>query len=554
MPTPDRDDQAVLLGRLTLALLAVGVLWRAWRYLLCFPLWGDEAMVCLNFLELDYAGLTRQLRYCQVAPLLFLWGERTALRVLGPSELALRLLPFLAGLGSLLLFWRLARAALNPLAVPLAVGFLAVAIWPVSMGTFAKPYSFDLFMAVLLMLPAVLWLRRPDQRKWLALLALAAPVAVFGSYPAVFVGGAASLALLPSAWRQGGKARLLFAAYNLALAGSFLAHYWVVGRGQLHTPANGMTTEAGMRAYWADGFPPPPGPALTKWLLEAHTGQMFAYPVGAAGGGSAATVLLFLAGAGHFWATRRRPLLVLCAAPFALGLVAAALHRYPYGASCRLSQHVAPAVCLAAGAGAAALLGRLRSAERRRRWVAGVCGLLVLVGAGGMVRDALKPYRDAETVWVNRTMRAFVEEARSGGPVVVLNRPDEVDSVVRWHLGLLGDRVGWEGRVDWGRAAAAGEVLYLRYWFHMPGGPGDVCPVPVRGPARVPAECEAWLRASGRPWALERAVGDTGVPPSWQDPVKHVDWFRWRLDEEGRSAASGALGVVDGALVQSPER
>src|SRR5262249_5750228 len=156
---------------------------------------------------LDYLGLTRGLRNCQVAPLLFLWGELTSLRLLGPSELSMRLLPFLTGMGSLILFWRLAQATLPPLARTIAVGFLAVAIWPVSMGAFTKPYTLDLFMSLLLILPALHWLQRPQQPRWLILLMLATPLAIFSSYPVVFVGGAISLALVATAWRQGWKTR-----------------------------------------------------------------------------------------------------------------------------------------------------------------------------------------------------------------------------------------------------------------------------------------------------------------------------------------------------------
>jgi hypothetical protein len=48
----------------------------------------------------------------------------------------------------------------------------AVSRWPVTMSAFAKPYSFDLLMALLLLVPAVEWLRRPERIGWLALLAL----------------------------------------------------------------------------------------------------------------------------------------------------------------------------------------------------------------------------------------------------------------------------------------------------------------------------------------------------------------------------------------------
>src|SRR5437016_13231424 len=92
------------LRRLTLAVLAIGLIWRSLRYLMQFPIWGDEAMLALKFLGLDYQGLTGQLANGQVAPVLFLWGELTACHWLGTSALALRLLPFLAGIGGVLLF------------------------------------------------------------------------------------------------------------------------------------------------------------------------------------------------------------------------------------------------------------------------------------------------------------------------------------------------------------------------------------------------------------------------------------------------------------------
>src|SRR5437588_198995 len=74
-------------------LLALGVAQRLLRYLLRFPVWGDEAFVCLNLMDRDFVGLLRPLRFDQVVPLLFLWGEEAVYRILGGSELALRLLP-----------------------------------------------------------------------------------------------------------------------------------------------------------------------------------------------------------------------------------------------------------------------------------------------------------------------------------------------------------------------------------------------------------------------------------------------------------------------------
>jgi 4-amino-4-deoxy-L-arabinose transferase-like glycosyltransferase len=509
-----------------LILLAVGVLWRVLRYLLHFPLWEDEAFICLNFLELDYLGLTRELHNCQVAPLLFLWGELTSLHLLGPSEWSLRLLPFLAGLGSLLLFWRLARLTLPPLARTLAVGILAVAIWPVSMGAFTKPYAFDLFVSLLLLLPAVHWLQEPRQLRWLILLSLAVPLALFSSYPVVFVAGAVSLALMVAVWRQGWKARFLWSVYNVVLVASFAGHYFLAARSQLHSPDRGLTTERGMQDFWAEGFPPSSPLALAKWLILTHTGQMMAFPIGAQDGGSTLTTLLCLIGAWHFWTTRRRALLVLCTAPFALGLIAAALHRYPYGASCRLCQHVAPAVCLSAGMGAAVLLERIRSVALRRRLILGICAVLMLVGAVGMARDVIQPYRNLETLWTKHVMRAFDAEARSGAPIVVLNRYEELDGLFRWYLELYGDRVSWAGRIDWQRAQASGELLCLYYNYDKLSGPEQMPRAPVEEPMKLPIGLEFRPHEGEQAWVLAKGVTDTGVPPDWRFPLKHIHRIR----------------------------
>jgi hypothetical protein len=527
----------LLLRRLTFALLAMGILWRVVRYLLRFPFWDDEAFICLNFLELDYLGLTHELRNCQVAPLLFLWGELTSLRLLGTSEWAMRLLPFLAGIGSLLLFWRLAQQTLPPLARMLAVGFLAVAVWPVTMGAVTKPYTLDLFASLLLLLPAVYWLQYPGQLRWLMWLSLATPLSLFGSYSVVFVAGAISLALLATAWRQGNKTRLLWVVYNLVLLSAFFAHYWIAGRSQLHSPDREATTEQGMQNFWAEGFPPSQPWALAKWLIRANTGQMMAFPIGAQDGGSSLTTLLFLVGVGHFWTARRRSLVILCLAPFGLNLLAAVLHRYPYGASCRLCQSLAPAICLSAGTGAAVLIESLRSATLRRRWIVGVYALLLLVGVGGIVRDVVHPYRNVEVVWTRQVVQAFATAARSGAPIVVMNERETTDFLLRWYLEQYGDRVSWGGQIDWEKARASGEFFCLQYDYHKLSAPEQMPQAPIREPMKLPIGAVVRIDPSHNAWILADAVTDTGVPPDWRAPVKHLHQMRLVLKGSGQNGS-----------------
>ena len=135
------------------------------RYWLRFPFWGDETDAGGQLRVVRLRPATQGLENCQIAPLLFLWGERR--RTVGSarevSHAWCRCWP-VASAG-----WR-GPAPDWPVAVPrarlFAVGFLAVRQHlPISMSTLVKPYSFDLMMALALLVLAVHWLCA-EQRRW----------------------------------------------------------------------------------------------------------------------------------------------------------------------------------------------------------------------------------------------------------------------------------------------------------------------------------------------------------------------------------------------------
>ena len=124
-----------------------GLVLRLTRYLLRFPLWEDEAGLSANLLDRGYGGLLQPLHYLQVAPPLFLWGQLTLVKLLGFNEYSLRLLPFLCGVGSLLLFRHVAGRLLQGTALVLAVGLFAVSSRITWYSAEAKPYGCDLLVA-----------------------------------------------------------------------------------------------------------------------------------------------------------------------------------------------------------------------------------------------------------------------------------------------------------------------------------------------------------------------------------------------------------------------
>ena len=390
-------------ARWIMVFLAVGVAARLIRYLLRFPLWGDEAALAMNFLDRDYTGLMQPLDFHQVAPLLFLWIELTAVKLLGFHEWSLRLFPLLCSIASLFLFHRLAKLLLRGTALVLAVGLFAVTYSGLRYAAETKPYGVDLMVSTLLLWLAVRWWRQPDDIRWLWALAAVVPLALGLSYPAVFVAGGVSLAvaaaLLGTRSRRGWW---VWAAYNLALAGSFLAWYRLAIGIQAGAELNVMTR------LWDDTFPPRNSLlGLMAWLARVHAGPLLAVPVGGDHWGSIGTTLLCLVAVGVLIRNRRYRLLVLCAAPFVLSLIAAALRRFPYGGHMRLAMHLVPLVCILAGIGAAAIFKWRRDVppkvENSRRepltWpvTTAIVGLLLLAVAS-TARDFCLPGKEQQEI------------------------------------------------------------------------------------------------------------------------------------------------------------
>lgn len=408
-------------SRLALAVLALGVSIRLVRYLLAFPIWGDEAFICLNLAERDWHSLAGPLRFDQVAPVLFLWSASAAYHLLGASELALRLPALLAGVLALLLFPLLARCVQSRRPALLAVGLLAVAYFPIRHAVEVKPYAFDLCAATTLLTLAAVWLRRPRSRTPLVLLVLVAPVALAASYPAAFVAGAVSVALLPTIRRANDPTVCgLYLLYNFLLVVTFVVLFTVVGR-QQH--ASMVASSSG---YWDASFPPTALHELPAWLLATHVGPMFAYPFGPL------TLLCCLVGVRVLVRTGRQQLLALLLLPFALTFVAALLHKYPYGGSARVAQHLAPSICLLAGLGLSRLV--------RRRWFGLALLALFLLGLGNIVRDVRRPFK---TLGDEQARRLIQEVAVGAERIVVWAAPPRLYPSLEWYLRRLGDRVLW---------------------------------------------------------------------------------------------------------------
>ncbi len=397
------------------SLAALGIGLRVLVYLLRFPLFTDEAKLATSLLDRGYAGLLEPLAYQQIAPFLFMWIQKTATVVFGFSEYSLRLVPVLAACASVLLMRHVSRRLFPGMPGVFALALFAVSYYPVRHGAELKPYATDLLASLVLTALAVEWLvrspgggqteQRPrggqtEQRprggqtehhrsRWLWLLAAAGPVAVAVSYTAVFTAAGILAALLIPVWRRRDWRSILAWAAGALLAGStFALNFFLVANRHYELRAAAKLPMVG-------GFPPPGDPlGALGWLLQAHTGRTFGYPLGGDDGGSLLTFAAFVAGAIVLSRAGRRHQLAVLLAPFALGMTAAILQRYPYGGSGRVTQYLVPAICLLAGLGAARLTTLARRPATRRRAQRVVLAVLLVFGVLLGVSTVLRPYRD----------------------------------------------------------------------------------------------------------------------------------------------------------------
>ncbi len=394
---PAEFDQTSLVPRMQRwiwAFVILGIVARTVRYVMRFPLWEDECYVCVNFFHRGYLDLLKPLEYHQVGPFLWLWLEKTAVLLFGFNELSLRLFAFVGSILSLLLFYHLVSRVIAGPARLIGIAFFAVGYPCLRYAAEAKLYPYDLFTSLVLMVLWVEWLHRPDRRRWLWALVVWCPLAIGLSYAAVFTAIGIGILFL---WTiihhriRGGWTAWM--AYNAALA---------LGAGLVYllTLRNQMGAELGFQseAYtYAQAFPPLTSiGAFLKWMVLAHTGSLFAHPVGGEHWGSMLTTLLCLVAIVVFIRRKRAMVSMLLCVPMGVHLLVAIMKRYPYATHFKFSMYVAPIIYILFGVGCTVLLAHGLTKDKIpsfRRHTGVVLVVAAVLGLGSIYRDVFHPYK-----------------------------------------------------------------------------------------------------------------------------------------------------------------
>jgi hypothetical protein len=338
-------------------IVAAGVAVRLVHYLKFPSVWCDEAAMLMNALDLDFSQMCGPLLHHEAAPPLFIAAERCIYLHLGDSIAAMRLLPFLASCGSVLLMALLARLLLGSHAALWATALFAASDVLLRHATEAKPYAVDVFVSLAIAHFYLRTLARPMWQRCLVALPVL-PTALWLSFPACFAVAGLFIGQLPSVIRSRSRRDwALLIAVAAAVSVSFLALVLGPVRAQRDDELVSCWVAIGF-ADWRQSWDVP------IWMARS-TIDIFSYLMRPAG---LLLVGLAVTGAVALWRQNDRQAVLTALVPWGLALLAGLLGKYPYCGE-RVVEWLAPAVCLLTAAGVAPMTNWLRERSRVSVWL-----------------------------------------------------------------------------------------------------------------------------------------------------------------------------------------
>jgi len=217
------------ISHLSIGILILGAILRLKVYLDNRDFFLDEINLCRNIATKDLLELFQPLDFGQHAPPVFLTFTKWISQIGGINEYSFRFLPLLAGLASLVLFYKLCKHFISGIAILFPIILFSFSIYLVEFASTAKQYSFDVFICLALMYFAIQV--KKDRRQMLAF-SIVAAICVWLSMPSIFVLAATGIYFLfkkdnqdlSSSW-QINKNIIL---YGCCALGSFILYYFLI--------------------------------------------------------------------------------------------------------------------------------------------------------------------------------------------------------------------------------------------------------------------------------------------------------------------------------------
>lgn len=309
------------------AIVLLGIALRLAMYASDRGLWLDEAMQATSIVNRTIPELMQPpLEFNQVGTPVFLAAERLAVEAFGPSEMALRLVPLIAGCLSLVFFLLAVRLCVSPGAALIALALFALSEPMVYYASEVKSYSCGMLATCIILWAAMRIHVRAFATREIIIFSVITTLLVWLQVSVIFIAAAMFAVLVSMAWLGGHRKAAVVACVGGAVtAGSFLVMYKL-----FIAPTTSAYFDSAMAHYYValGGYMPMPPKSLQdlEWFFTTPF-EFFIDPMGLPTFGLMA--LSACIGLAIFWKQNRFMLLVLVA-PFALALVASAIRQYPF--------------------------------------------------------------------------------------------------------------------------------------------------------------------------------------------------------------------------------
>ena len=143
-------------------------------------------------------------------------------------------------------------------------------------------------------------------------------------------------------------------------------------------------------------------------------------------GASSGTLLVVVIGAVALWRQGQKVILLVLLTPMGLALTVAAVRLYPYGGQARITQYLAPAICLMAGLGLSTVLRWLPRAIAPATALRVATVTLAVAGVVLLAEDLRHPYRAIYDHQAREFARRFWPEQAEGAEL----------ACVQWDFGI----------------------------------------------------------------------------------------------------------------------
>lgn len=340
-----------LFQALIVAIIGLGIVLRASKYLPGWSMRGDELSVTHNLLERSALELiTKPLQSEQVAPIGFLLLEKLLITLFGESDYLLRLPAFLAGCISLILMHHLLTKTVGKYGNLFALSAFAFGNYLIYYSSELKQYQTDVLICLMLVWLFHKQLVEQASIKDFLRLGILGALALCFSHPALFVCMAIGFTLVLHYWND--KQRLLWICLiGIFWAGVFLAIYFILLRYQ--------TRSEYLIKFWGNllSYMPVPPWRDFSWFPKALKGLFFI--VAGLSSGLILVSSIYILGLWRFLREKNWQWTLFLIIPIGLNMIASGFQKFPFHG--RLILYLLPLIFIVLGKGIDTLIDKIHN-------------------------------------------------------------------------------------------------------------------------------------------------------------------------------------------------